>query len=114
MSTTKIDRVNSELARKISEVISYEMKDVRITGMVSVLRVETTKDLKQAKVYLSILGSDNADDTLKGIKSGAGFIKSRLASSLNIRQIPELIFIKDESIEYSIKINKILEDINNK
>ena len=111
MNSTKIDRVNAELARKIAEIINYGMKDVRIKGMVSVLRVDTTKDLKQAKVYLSILG-DDARETFEGIKSGTGFIKSRLAGTLNIRQIPDLIFILDDSIEYGIKIGKIIEEIH--
>jgi len=107
----RIDKVNAEIKRQISETIEFGLKDPRVKGnVVSILRVDTTNDLKYCKVYVSILG-DSQKEAFEGIKSANGYIRSALAGKLSIRCVPELIFILDDSIEYGMKIDKILRDL---
>lgn len=79
--------------------------------LVSVLKADTTRDLKYCKVYVSVLGDqERRDETQQALKSAAGFIRKELAAKLNLRNTPELKFIMDDSIEYSIHISKMLKD----
>ena len=109
-----IDMVNAEIQRELSKIINYDLKDPRVKGMVTVLRVDTTVDLKHCKVNLSIMGEEEETNlTFEAILRAKGYIRKELARRLRIRQVPELNFVKDDSIEYSIRISKILNDINN-
>jgi len=112
-NSIKNTRINMEVQRELSKVISQEMKDPRIDPMTSVLAVEVTPDLKQAKVYVSVLGSDERkQSTLEGLKSATPFIRKHLASTINLRNTPELKFYMDESIEYGVSMSKLIEDVN--
>ena len=109
-----IDMVNAEIQRELSKIINYDLKDPRVKGIVTVLRVDTTVDLKHCKVNISIMGEvDETDATFDAILRAKGYIRKELARRLRIRQVPELNFVKDDSIEHSIRISKILNDINN-
>jgi ribosome-binding factor A len=89
------------------------MKDPRIGTITSVLKVDTTNDLKYCKVYVSILGDDEKkQEVMEGITHAAGYIRSLIAERINLRVTPELKFILDDSLEYSFKIDKIIRDIN--
>jgi len=81
--------------------------------MVSVTKVDTTSDLSYSKIYVSIMGDDEQKkEVLEGLKNAAGFIRGRIASSVNLRNTPELRFILDDSLEYSLKMSKLISDAN--
>ena len=104
----RLARVNSELQRVISHVINFELKNTKVTGLVT--RVRITPDFRYAKVYISIYGS-KVKDTLEGLKSSSGFIRSRIASEVNLRITPQLVFEYDDSELHGEKIDMILKKI---
>jgi ribosome-binding factor A len=111
----RIDRVNHELQKLIADAINNDLNDPRITGLISVLRVETTNDLSYAKVYVSILTADDkVQEVFNAIKSAGNYIRNLVKTGLKIREMPELIFKLDESITYSMTINKKLKEIQEK
>ena len=107
----RLGRVNEELMKALSQIITYELKNPDVTGMISVTRVKVTPDLKYAKVSVSLLNSKNKKETLAGLKKSAGFLRSELAKRINLRNTPELVFELDESLEYGARIDKLLNDI---
>lgn len=110
-NTNRLGRINEELKKEISQVINYELKNPDATGMISVTKVKITPDLKYAKVYVSVLNSKNIKKTMKGLKDSSGFIRSRIAQTVNLRITPELVFEYDDSIEYGERIDAILKDL---
>jgi len=107
----RLGRINSEMQKNISEIIRNKLKDPRIDGFVSVLAVDTAKDLKSAKVTLSI-SSENDEAAIDAIRSSSSFIKREVSQMMrDMRTTPDLIFILDKSLKYSEKINQILEGI---
>lgn len=104
-------RIDEEYRKELSQIISYDLKNPNVTGMISVTKVKVTTDLKYAKVYVSILNSKNIKETMDGLKKSSGFIRSELAKRINLRNTPELIFEIDDSIEYGAKIDSILKEI---
>ena len=111
-NSIKNTRINIEVQRELSKVISQEMKDPRIDPMTSVIAVEVTPDLKQAKVYVSVFGSDEKkQSTLEGLRSATPFIRKHLAKTINLRNTPELRFYMDESIEYGVNMSKLIDDV---
>lgn len=109
MAGYRMDRINEDIRRELSDIIR-NLKDPRITGLVSVLKVEVTSDLSYAKVYVSVVGG-SAEDAVKGLKSAAGFARRELSSRLMIRKTPELKFVLDDSIEHSARIARMLNEI---
>lgn len=111
-SNGRMERINEEVRRELSGILREEVKDPRMDSrLVSVLKADTTRDLKYCKVYVSVLGDqERRDETQQALKSAAGFIRKELAAKLNLRNTPELKFIMDDSIEYSIHISKMLKD----
>ncbi|MBE5925224.1 MAG: 30S ribosome-binding factor RbfA [Lachnospiraceae bacterium] len=108
----KNTRINGEVQRELSQIISYGIKDPRIAPMTSVTSVNVTPDLKECKVYVSVFGDDDAKkSTIEGLKSASGYIRRQLASGLNLRNTPELSFYLDESIEYAINMSKKIDDV---
>lgn len=111
----KTERINSELKRQITKVISEDIKDPRMgDSLVGVTKVYTTPDLKYAKVYLSIYSRDAAvaKEAYYTVCRSAAFIRNRLKDAVNIRLLPELKFVVDDSVEYSMKIEGLLEQID--
>lgn len=108
----RVNRIDEELKKELSNIINYEVKNSKVTGMISVTRVNVTPDLKYAKVYVSILNAKNNKETLEGLKQASGFIKTQIAKRINLRITPEFLFVLDDSIEYGAKIDAILKDIN--
>lgn len=105
------ERVAKELKRYISEVIQKELKDPRI-GFVTITDVNITKDLKSARIYYSILGNrTEKNNTVNALKSATGFIKKLIGTHLNLRYIPELNFIEDESARRAQNVYGILDKI---
>lgn len=112
-SNNRIIRINDEIKREISEIIRSELKDPRVGTITSVISVNTTTDLKHCKVAVSVLGDDVVKkEVMEGLKNASGFIRKMLAARINLRNTPELKFILDDSMEYSIKISKIINEIN--
>lgn len=107
----RLNRINEELKREISNIINYEVTNSNVTGMISVTGVKISPDLKYARVSVSILNSRNVKQTLAGLKSSSGFIRSRIAEKINLRVTPELVFELDDSMQYGEKIDTILKDI---
>ncbi len=112
-TNNRMIRINDEIRKEVSEIIRSELKDPRVGTITSVLKVETTNDLKYCKIFVSILGDDEKKkEVMEGLKNAAGFIRKQIAVRINLRNTPELKFILDDSLEYSIKISKIINDIN--
>ncbi len=111
----RLDRINSEIQKSIADIIANRVKNPHITEMVSVLRVDTAKDLKTAKVYVSIYGDEHrCEITFNALTSCAGFIRHELSVDFKeLRVVPQLTFIRDTSQAYSEKINAILEGLKN-
>ena len=110
-NNNRIERINEEYRRELSQIIGYELKNSNITGMISVTKVKVTTDLKYAKVYVSILNSKSIKNTIEALKKSSGFIRSELAKRINLRNTPELQFEIDDSLEYGAKIDSILKEI---
>ena len=108
---TRLNRVNEELKKEITQIISYELKNPDATGMMSVTRAKITPDFKYAKIYVSVLDSKKADKTIEALQKSSGFIRTQLAKRLNLRITPQLVFEKDDSIEYGARIDSILKDL---
>ena len=109
----RADRLNAEFRKEIYEIITKKLKNPLITEMVSVLRVDTSRDLSHAKVYVSVFSTDQnkKTTTFDAIKSDAKKIRYELARSVKARTVPELHFFLDDSMEYSDKMNKLFLQI---
>lgn len=109
----KNTRINGEVQRELSRIISQEIKDPRIAPMTSVVDAVVTSDLKQCKAYISVLGNEEEKkDTLAGLNSAVGYIRRELAHSINLRNTPEITFILDDSIEYGVEMSKKIDELN--
>ena len=96
------------MQRELSNIIRGEIKDPRINPLTSVVAVEVAPDLKTCKAYISVLGDEESQaKTLAGLKSAEGFIRSKLAKTVNLRNTPEIRFVLDQSIEYGVKLSLI-------
>lgn len=114
-TSIKNTRINGEVQKELSKIISREIKDPRIHEMTSVTQVMVTPDLKECKAYISVLGDEQAQaDTLAGLQSATGYIRRELARSINLRNTPEITFYIDQSIEYAINMSKKIDDIMNR
>lgn len=113
MAKYRNDRINEEVKKEISDIIRNEVRDPRLnTVMVSITKVDVTKDLRYAKVFVSIFGNDEAKtQTLGALKSSAGFIRREVGHRINLRYTPELIFEIDNSIEQGMHIEDLLHKI---
>jgi len=106
-------RLSEEMKREISKMILEEIKDPRIKAMVSITDIEVTKDLRYAKVYVSIYGSEeDKQETFEGLKNAAGYIRHEIGRRIKMRYTPEIIFELDRSIEYGAYISEILKELN--
>ena len=106
----KNQRINGEVQRELSRIITMEIKDPRINPMTSVTDVIVTPDLKYCKAFISVLGDEESGrETIEGLKSATGYIRRELARSINLRNTPELTFVLDNSIEYGIEMSKKID-----
>ena len=109
MASNRIGRINEEIQRELACLIPG-VKDPRVTGMISVTAVETTPDLRFAKVYVPMLDKSSAANVVKGLKSAAGYLRRELGRTLNLRYTPELQFVEDDSIDKGAHILEMLRD----
>ena len=103
------ERLNSEFRKEIYEIITRRLHDPEITGLVSVTKVETSRDLSHAKVFFSVFEKDEnkKSASVAAVKKNAGKIRFELGSAMRIRTVPELTFIEDDSMEYGDKMDKL-------
>ena len=112
MANNRLARTNDDIQRVLSELLR-NVKDPRVQqGMISVTRVETTGDLRYAKVWLSVYGMENEKEFRRGLKSASGWLRKELASSMSLRYTPELVFELDHSIEYGAHISSLLNELD--
>ncbi len=111
-NSIKNTRINGEVQRELSNIIRGEIKAPRINPLTSVVAVEVAPDLKTCKAYISVLGDEESQaKTLAGLKSAEGFIRSKLAKTVNLRNTPEIRFVLDQSIEYGVKMSKMIDEV---
>mgnify|MGYP004575715227 FL=1 len=112
-SVSRTDRLNAEFKKEIYEIISRRLKNPLVTEMFSILRVDCTKDLSHAKVYVSVFSTSDEKRaaTFNAIKADAKKIRQELSRSMHIRTVPELDFLLDDSMEYSAKMDKIFSEL---
>ncbi len=111
MSATRMGRINEEIQRALSELIRT-VKDPRVHGLISITAVDTTADLKYAKVYVSVLDKSDVDQVVKGLKSASGYLRRELGRELSLRATPELTFIKDDSMAKGAHILELIENLD--
>jgi ribosome-binding factor A len=110
MSSFRIDRISEEVRHAVDAIIR-EMNDPRIGGTYAVTRADVTRDLRYAKVYISILEDEKADEMVKALKKAAGFIRHELGSRVDLRYTPEILFERDRNIAYGVHISQVLKEI---
>lgn len=112
-NSIKITRINNEVLKELSNVIRSEIKDPRINPMTSVVAVNVSPDLKTCKAYISVLGDvESQQNTIKGLKSAEGYIRTLLAKRINLRNTPEITFVLDQSIEYGVNMSRLIDEVN--
>ena len=111
--TRRTDRINGLLRQEISQLLSRDLKDPRLAGVVSITHVDTSADLRHARVYVSVLGSrEEKEMVLKGVDSATRFMRKELGDRLSLRHIPELKFILDESMEQADHIFGLIDRLS--
>ena len=113
MASNRIGRINEEIQRELSALLR-SVKDPRVHGLVSIVRVDTTPDLHYAKVYVSVLNKEDGKEVLKGLRSAGGYLRRELGRALSLRHTPELLFQEDDSIDKGAHILQLLNDIERK
>ena len=109
MPSNRIGRINEEIQRELAALIRT-VKDPRVHGLVSITAVDTTSDLRYAKIYVSVLDKSDVGEVVKGLKSAGGYLRRELSRALNLRHTPELIFERDDSIDHGAHILEMLRD----
>ena len=111
MASNRIGRINEEIQKELASLIR-NLKDPRVQDtMISITHVETTPDLRYAKVYVSFLQEERANDALKGLRSAGGYLRRELGRALNLRYTPELTWAQDDSITYGAKMMKLINSL---
>ncbi len=111
MASNRIGRINEEIQKELSSLIR-NLKDPRVQDtMISITHVEATPDLRYAKVYVSFLQQERAQDALKGLKSAGGYLRRELGRALQLRYTPELVWALDDSITYGAKMLKLINSL---
>ena len=113
MNNKRINRISEEVRKVVSELIYNGLKDPRVSPMTTVTKVEVTRDLRFAKIYVSVLGNDEEKkDTLLVLESAKGFIRKEIGNRIDLRYVPEPIINLDESIEQGIYMSKLIDKVN--
>ena len=111
-NSIKNTRINGEVQKVLADIIRGQIKDPRISPVTSVVAVEVSPDLKNAKVWISTLGDEKArEDTLAGLKSAEGYIRNQLAKEINLRNTPQITFVMDQSIAYGVSMTRKINEV---
>ena len=112
MASNRINRINEEIQKELASLLR-QVKDPRVQDtMISVTRVETTPDLRFAKVYVSFLQEERAAEAMKGLKSASGYLRRELGHALQLRHTPELMWALDDSITYGAKLLELINSLD--
>lgn len=111
MSYQRIDRISEQVRRDVDQIIREQVSDPRVKGTYSVTRADVTRDLRYAKIYVSILEEENREPMMAALKNAAGFIRHELRARMIIRYAPELLFELDHNIEYGVHIASVLKQV---
>ena len=110
----RLERINHTMRAEISTLLQRQVKDPRLSGFITITRVSTSSDLSHAKVFISVMGTEEEKkEALKALDSASGFLRRELRPRLTIRRIPELIFCKDDSIEQGAHVLELISQISN-
>lgn len=105
------DRLGEIMRKEISDILYKQIKDPRINGLCSIVRVDVSDDLRYAKVSVSIMGDESQQkNTLAGLKSATNYIRREIGHRIDLRYVPEMTFVLDKSIEYSIHIDQLIKE----
>ncbi|MBO5147350.1 MAG: 30S ribosome-binding factor RbfA [Clostridia bacterium] len=111
----RTERIAGEMRRALSDIIQNELKDPRIPLVTSITNIKLAKDLKYAKIYISVFaGDEEKKAAIEALKGSSGFIRRALGQKMIIRSLPELTFVLDESLEYGAYMNKKIDELNKK
>ncbi|MDR3051577.1 MAG: 30S ribosome-binding factor RbfA [Oscillospiraceae bacterium] len=108
---TRTDRLNEEVRREVDRIIREDVHDPRVTGTYSVTHAEVTRDLRYAKVYVSVLEQNLADPLLTALKGAAGFIRRCLGKRVQLHYTPELLFERDTNIAYGARMTSLIDAV---
>ena len=111
MASNRIGRINEEIQRELSSLIRT-VKDPRVHGLVSITAVDTTPDLRYAKIFVSVLDKSDVKEVVKGLRSAGGYLRRELGRSLQLRYTPELTFVADDSIAAGAHILELIEKLD--
>ena len=111
MPSNRIGRINEEIQRELAELIR-QLKDPRVQTMISITRVDTTPDLRYAKVYISVLDEARSKDAMRGLRSASGWLRRELGARLQLRYTPELVLEEDDSLKYGAHMYDLLSKLN--
>ncbi len=111
MAQYRQNRIAEEIKKNLDKIVREEIRDPRVTGTFSITRVEPTKDLRYAKVYVSALEEDKLEEMVKALKGAAGLLRRELGHAINLRFTPELQFIADRNIAYGMHIAGVLKQV---
>lgn len=113
MNIKRINRISEEVRKAVSELLFNGLKDPRISNMTTVSRVDVSRDLSFAKIYISVFGDEKEkEDTIYGLNNAKGFIRKEISNRIDLRHTPDPIFILDESIEQAINLSKLISEVN--
>ncbi len=105
------ERLEQDVKIALSDIITYEVKEPSVTGLISVTDVKITPDQKYAKVYVSIFGKQNRQKVIDALQKATGFIKTELGKRVRMRNIPSITFELDDSIEYGNHMDKLIDEV---
>ena len=108
----RTERIEEEIKKVASKVINQELKDPRLTGIISVTKVSVARDLKHCKIFISMLGTSDVNEAMDALKSSAGYVRREIGNNIRMHSTPEVKFELDDSIEYGNKIQKIINDLD--
>ena len=112
MKSTRLTRINEQLKEVISEIVHNDLNDPRITGLITILKVNVDNELYLAETFVSIYNSNDEELTFKTLQSCAGYIRKLLSQKVQLRTVPNIKFVLDKNLEYSERINKILSGLD--
>ena len=108
----RTDRVEEEIKKVVGALIDNGIKDPRVKGLVSVTKVDVSKDMKYCKIYVSMIGTKNIDEAMEGLKSAKGGVRKEIGDRIRTFNTPEVKFIYDDSMEYGQHIDEIISSLN--
>ena len=112
MANNRIIKIQGEMKRALSEIFFADVKDPRMSSMATVSRVQVTPDLKYAKVYVSVYDAEEKrESTIAALTNAEAFIRSKVNAKIRMRRIPNMEFVLDDSIEYAVKMSKLIDDV---